>query len=318
MLIGINISLIFIGIICVVVGLIGITTKKEKIEKIVNLVLTSLGVVTSLLGAGGTYYTNVLKSYNLAIQQVQAYIGNMNAEENVIFENSINSNNNINSNNQITNNTVFEDANSDQETLLNYAQFYYLANNYEGVARVYGNSLLANNPVALTNLGYMYANGIYFQQNFEIAENYYNKAIELGYQQAMANKVAMYLKYKLLNTELIIAEACESRNVNVGIFLAITMDRITDYSYMYISDFGQMYDYHYSLGDIERIELIENMYFWEDVGLVTCFKAPTRSELEIYEFIRLRDIDNSVAGLYRKYERRCYSIDVLDECFIIN
>lgn len=298
------------------VGVFGVFRNKEHIEKTANFVLMALGLIISSLGVGGVYYNNVLETYTLAIQQIESNVGFINTEENVVSENSINSNN-INYNNQITNNTVFEDANSDVETLLNYAQFYYLANNYEGVARIYGNSLLSDNPIALTNLGYMYANGVYFQQNLEIAERYYDKGIELGLQQAMANKVAMYLKYKLPNTELIIEEACEKRNMDVGIFLASTVDRITDYQYMYISDFYQMYEYYCSLDDIERIELIENMYYWEDVGLETHFTAPDDTEIELYELIGFRDIDNRVAVLYRKYEIKCYSIEVLDESFII-
>lgn len=313
----INFLLLLVGIICGVVGVIGSIKKKEHIEKIVNILLTILGLMVSSLGAEGIYYINVLETYNFAIQQNEAAIGLISKQENLMSENSINSNNNINSNNQITNNTVFENADTDEKTLLNYAQFYYLANNYEGVARIYGLSALSNNPIALTNLGYMYANGIFFQQNLEMAENYYNKAIELGCQQAMANKVAMYLKFKLSGTEMVIADACENENVNVGIFLAETMDRLTNYSYMYISDFGQMYNYYSSLSDTERVELIENMYYWEDAGLVTYAEKPEASNIAIYEFVRFRDYDNALCIIYRKYERKCLLIDALDEQFII-
>ena len=312
----INFLLLLVGIICGVVGVVCSIKKKERIEKIINILLTILGLMVSLLSAEGIYYINVLETYNFAIQQNEATIGLISKQESLMSENSINSNNQI-TNNQITNNTVFENSNTDEKTLLNYAQFYYLANNYEGVARVYGLSTLSNNPIALTNLGYMYANGVYFQQNIEMAENYYNKAIELGCQQAMANKVAMYLKFKLSGTEMVIADACENKNVNVGIFLAETMDRLTNYSYMYISDFSQMYNYYGSLSDAERVELIEDMYYWEDAGLVTYAEKPEESKIETYEFIRFSDRDYAVYGIYRKYALKCFLLDALDECFII-
>lgn len=73
-----------------------------------------------------------------------------------------------------------EEKATEVQKLLELAEEYYLQNNYEGVAQVYSDRRLKDNPKALLNIGVMYANGIYYKEDEEQATYYFRQALNKG------------------------------------------------------------------------------------------------------------------------------------------
>lgn len=86
--------------------------------------------------------------------------------------------------NQVFNNPTKYTA----DEIMRQAQLAYFAEDYEGARRLYSLDSVANNGIALCNIGYMYANGLGAVKNVEVAVRYYERAIELGVDQAVINK----------------------------------------------------------------------------------------------------------------------------------
>ncbi len=83
-------------------------------------------------------------------------------------------------------------SNLSDEDKLRFAEQAFDAEDYETVISTYSN--MTSNPIVQTNLGYMYANGIYFDQNIETALSYYNSAILIGYGKAITNKICLCIR----------------------------------------------------------------------------------------------------------------------------
>lgn len=306
-----NTFILLSGILCIFLGVFYFYKKNDIKEKIMNGLFAILGLAVSILSTENTNYYNTINNLNEQIYSLESNLSIENNNEINATETST-TENIINSNNQITNNTVFENSSSDEGSLMNYANFYYTSNNLEGVVRIYGNSKLANNPVALTNLGYMYANGIYFEQNFEIAEKYYDQAISLGFEQAICNKLAMYLKNKLPDTISVLNEGFENRNDKIARFVSSNyyMDK-TEYNMAFYYDF-------YLLSNEEKINEIESWYYWDEGIIEAYYEKPyPKTAAQKFVFIRFFDEDDRVGRLYTKYEMHCYNIEMLEERFII-
>lgn len=305
-----NVFAIICGILCTFAGIYYAYKKNDIKEKFMNGLFSILGLVVSVLGAESTYYYNIINVLNQQIYNLEANLTIENNSELVSAETNA-TENIINSHNQITNNTVFESSESNEETLMNYAKFYYTAGNLEGVVRIYGNSKLASNPIALTNLGYLYANGIYFSQNLEIAENYYNQAIALGFEQAMCNKLAMYINNKLDGIDIVLKDGFEKRNEKIAKFISSNYWEDDPEINM-----AMYYDF-FRLSIEEQYEEIDSWYYWDDGVLVSYYETPDPKVTEKLEFIRFFDEDNRVGSLFKKYEIHCYNIEILEEKFIL-
>lgn len=301
-----NVFAILCGILCIFAGIYYAHKKNDIKEKLMNGFFSILGLAVSVLGAESIYYYNAISILNEQIYNLETNLTIENSSESVSTENT------INSHNQITNNTVFETSESDEETLMNYAKFYYTAGDLEGVVRIYGNSKLSNNPIALTNLGYLYANGIYFSPNLEIAENYYNQAIELGFDQAMCNKVAMYINNMLPDTITVLNDAFIRRNEKVASFVS------SNY-YINKADINMaMYYQFYCLDTEEKLRELESWYYWDE-GVSKAYYEKPNPEIGVYkyEFIRLFYEDNRVGSIFKEYQAHCYNIELLEEKFIL-
>lgn len=318
-----NIILLFICLVGFIISVFFIFKGKDRNEKIISSIFTIVSLVFAVQGSVNIYtsYYNTIFEYNNYIDSLEHEIVQIKQENSKIIS-IVNSNNNLikkivkiedynfSTNSQITYNTMFEDNNTDAETLMNYAKYYYNAKNYEGVVRIYGNSKLSDNVIALTNLGYMYANGIYFEQDLEQAEFYYNKAIALGYDRALSNKLAMYLKYNLDN----IIELFQ-------LGYSLNNDAITDFIYSFYNDsdnIGSQKCFEDFVNKKENIqnEIIENMYYYDYKSSEIFYSPPTNNELHKYHYIRRVDSENYIAAYYEIYDLKCYNIELLREDFI--
>lgn len=79
------------------------------------------------------------------------------------------------------------------EQALVQAEFYYDGRMYEQLIELYSSELLRENPIALSNLGYMYSKGIHFEKNHEVALQYYELAAGKGLKEAVHNLISLKL-----------------------------------------------------------------------------------------------------------------------------
>jgi len=78
------------------------------------------------------------------------------------------------------------------ETLFAQANELIDKNEGEAAFKLISPLVAQNNPRALNSFGYMYENGVYFQQNLKTAFDYYSSAAELGELRAVYNIGRMY------------------------------------------------------------------------------------------------------------------------------
>lgn len=308
-------------------------TQDNKVALIVGVIGLIGSIVSAIIGINTANTVNNIKTTVenniLQIEQMQQSIKVNNSEDiiDIEGENNQSGNNNLinqdnstfNSHNVITNNTVLENENTDVETLMKYATIYYDAGNYEGVARIYANSKLSENSIALCNLGYMYANGIYFGKNINVAKDYYNKAIELGNQQAYNNWLAMSLN----NFQADVAELIYYGYINhfegAAIFIAqlYSNEPETDSEVMY----KYLYDFCVLKTDNERESLLQALISWHYVGVKSFKKTPSASDIVKYVPIGTNDYiyeDKYISDrIYEVFEKKCYNVEVLNEKFIV-
>ncbi len=86
-----------------------------------------------------------------------------------------------------------QQSENDEQQLLMQAELYYNGEKYESLVELYSLEALRKNPIALNNLGYMYSKGIYFEQNFDVAIQYYENALKKGLDDALHNLVSLKL-----------------------------------------------------------------------------------------------------------------------------
>lgn len=82
---------------------------------------------------------------------------------------------------------------NDEQQLLMQAELYYNGEKYESLVELYSSEALRENPIAINNLGYMYSKGIHFEQNFDVAIQYYENASKKGLDDALHNLVSLKL-----------------------------------------------------------------------------------------------------------------------------
>lgn len=199
-------------------------------------------------------------------------------------------------------------------SLLNEAEILYDSQDYKELFEVYSDERLRENAIVLSNLGYMYANGYYVKQDLDMAEKYYNDAIEKGCIDAYNNKLSMYLKYCLDNIQDIIIEGYELGSNKAATFISTFSDSEDE-------DVKILYDFCNDSFE-EQSSYINKMYYWNDSGVISSNSALSSDALVRYELLNadynIHESDNSAGYIftYRKYNLLCANLDILDEHFI--
>ena len=97
--------------------------------------------------------------------------------------------------------------------MLEVAENYYLCGDYEALAMTYSNELLKDNPKVLLNIGVMYANGIYYAQDYSMAENYFKLAMSKGEEGYSLINLIQLLSYEEMDRiQELIESVCNSNN----------------------------------------------------------------------------------------------------------
>lgn len=88
-----------------------------------------------------------------------------------------------------------EDTNLTVENMLIKAEEYYKMEDYLNAINIYNNKELDTNAISLSNLGYFYEHGMGVNKNIQKAKENYQKAKQLGNEDALDNWVICILNY---------------------------------------------------------------------------------------------------------------------------
>ncbi len=273
--------------------------KFDAFFHIINIVISICAIIFSLDAK------NDVNTYKIMVQELNTTVTNLNSQ---IF--------NIKGDmNQEWNSTYIYEYEKSVISLLNEAEVFYDSKRYEEVLKVYSDERLRDNVIVLNNLGYMYANGYYVEQDFKVAERYYNEAIESGSIDAYNNKLSMYLKYCLDDIPNVITEGYDLGSKEAAAF-------VSEFSDSENENVKILYDFCNLFTREEQMSYIDKMYYWDEAGIVSTNKPLSSEKLIRYEVLSDSDIVNeehNSAGfvfMYREYNLRCANIAILGEHFI--
>lgn len=270
--------------------------KKDDVFKLIELVLkvVELFVVSSIV----FNFTNVQDSYNRILTTI---------ENNELITN--------NYNDAIINEEL------KMETLLKAAQSAYDSKDYEKVVEIYAMEKLQDNPLVNNNLGYMYANGIYYDVDLMKADYYFDKAIEVGNYKAFYNKIAAHFRLKQGNLIGLLIAGYETEGHDTIVeFISYQFEDYNDFSEEKKEEVAEWF--LYDLWEERQNELIEKFYYWEYVGEVYLSYSPTNTDLVRYiKFTEHSGYADGVAYTVKGYQkeiRKCRGIDELEQWQIYN
>ncbi len=209
------------------------------------------------------------------------------------------------------------DENTSVETLLEYAENSYLANNYEVVATIYSMDKLEDNVIANTNLGYMYANGEYFDQNDEMADKYYDKAISLNSMEALNNKIALHMRKKKNDCIELLKQGYKEKDKNISEFVTSHFEGFEEYTQEQKENMtGQ---FLYTITEEDRKEIFDKFYYWDEEGIVYLSYSPHNEDFTRYIMISQHSVSQGKATVkgYKKYVYKCGGIGFLEEHFVM-
>ena len=260
---------------------------------------------TALIAATGSIFAaciglsvqNQIMECKLAINNCNDNINNINSE----IASSITNINEIY-------NQYLEAAKTPQ-TLYNEAIYAYDSGDYKRVITIYANEQIANSPVALTNMGYLYENGYGVIQDFDKAEMLYNEALALDYELAYNHKLAMYITHKLSGLENIFYEGYLNDYESAASYLKcffdenITADKaISIYCKEYTSE--------------ECMEFNKQFYEFNYIGIKSYPIPPKNDEFTLYVPISQHSTLSGVNYTYKVLISTPKNIDILSTGFI--
>lgn len=210
------------------------------------------------------------------------------------------------------------DEDMDEESLLRIAQTAYDSKDYETLVQVYSMEKLKNNALVNNNLGYMYANGIYFEVDIVRADVYFDKAIELGNVNAFYNKLAAHFRLKQGDLIELLIQGYELEKNEV--IIEFVSCHFEDYpNYTQEEKERVIESFLFEISEESQNELLEKFYYWERMGDVYLSYSPENTDLMQYiKFTEHSGVKDGVAYTvkgYRKYVKKCYGIERLGEAW---
>lgn len=202
-------------------------------------------------------------------------------------------------------------------TLLKYAENAYLAGDYETVIQIYSMEKLAQNDIACSNLGFMFANGLYYDVELSKADEYYRKAIKYGNLKAYDNMLAAH--FRLWEDDcieiLLLGYAGEYPDAKMMEFIASHYEGYEDFTTE--DKIRIVKKLLFETPEEEQTEIIDGFYSAEFAGTVSLTYTPTDTAIERYVYTgEIPYITKDEAGTtkqYEKYMMYCSEINILDE-----
>lgn len=204
------------------------------------------------------------------------------------------------------------DENTSERTLLQYAENAFLAGSYEECIKIYSMDKLQDNAIANNNVGYFYANGIYFPENIETADRYYDKAQAEGSKKAFENKLALHLRNKMDDSIQLLQQGYDIKNEKTIDFIAFQIQGYDDFSNE--EKWQYAYQYCYGITEEGQKDIWERLYYWdEEETIYLTGRAEAGTELVQYILVDENSSVGATVKTYKKYVRKCSGIDILEE-----
>lgn len=285
------------------------TNKKSNIKAfiriITSVVIPILNIIIGsyLVGQINIVSNKQIKQYNDLTDAVMQYQNNINQLDSTTVQGDV-----------VNNNSAIVDERMSINTLLQEAQSAYFAKDYKRMAEIYCIDKLQNDSVAQNNVGFMYANGLYYPVNVEQADYYYEKAMAQNNIKAYENKLALHMRTKQEDRIQLLQQGYQLRDEKLLIFMRkyYENNEIENYRTLDKWILNFLYDASYE----EQNNTLENFYEWNYEGRVYLDYSPEDIKgLIAYVWV---DDCNSVDGTihtYQKYKSLCNYIDILDESF---
>lgn len=292
---------------------------KRKIE-IIHLIAQIAGIIAGIvLGSIATVNIgNITSYYSANNQEIQDNDTSVKGNNNTT---TVNNNSNNTTDSHVENNNYYSqiiDENTSEETMLRYAEYAYGAGNFQDAVKIYSMNKLAMSTVALTNMGYFYAMGHYFQKNYDLADEYYDKAISLGSMKALENKIAMHLKNHKSDSLALLQKGHEANIKRVQEFLKNAFSK-------YYSNYSE-YNYDravkwalYEAPEESKKDFLNSMYEW--INEETVYLSFSPKDTDLIKYVKTGEFDWTneklgIVGTTNSYERwvlRCKGIELLEE-----
>lgn len=205
-------------------------------------------------------------------------------------------------------NQVFNNPQDYSENeILRQAEIAYDAKDYESVRTLYTLDKVASNPIVFNNLGYMYANGLGMEKNVEIAMSYYNRVSEEIDQDIVTRN-----KYVALSNNL-------NNGNNINLFLRFVNTELQKGNGVVFELFKQAND-NIQLNKVDYDYLTKTLCSdWADVipsELKVFSEEPPLTFCTGYRFMKTIESNNGQARVYKKVQRICKVLNVLEDEFI--
>ncbi len=148
------------------------TNKKLNLKAFISIITSVvIPILNIIIGAYLVEQINIvsnkqIKQYNDLTDAVMQYQNNINQLDSTTVQGDV-----------VNNNSAIIDERMSNNTLLQEAQSAYFAKDYKRMAEIYCIDKLQNDSTAQNNIGFMYANGLYYPVNVEQADYYYAKAM---------------------------------------------------------------------------------------------------------------------------------------------
>lgn len=257
---------------------------KDKLTLIVALIAAMAAIISAVIGI----------SVQKQILELQIAINNCNNNISNIESKISSINTNVN-----TLNTYYAEAEKTVKSLMEEAIHAYDAEEYLRVIELYSNEKISNTPIVLTNLGFLYENGYGVTQDFSKAEEYYNKAIAQGYEEAYNHKMTMYFTYCLSGIENVVYEGYERNSEVLADFITSFYPSDSRDKFEILASFCNDYTSE------EQIDFLNtNVWEWVDNGYMKFTIPPTSSSYEQYQWVNsLVSFDPpSTTDIYHHYK----------------
>ena len=192
-----------------------------------------------------------------------------------------------------------------------------MAGDYETVIQIYSMEKLAQNDIACSNLGFMFANGLYYDVDLAKADEYYRKAIKYGNLQAYDNMLAAH--FRLWEDDcveiLLLGYAGEYSCMKMVEFIASHYEGYEDFTTE--DKLRIVKKLLFETSDEEQTEIMDGFYGAEFEGTVFLTYTPTDTAIERYIYIGETPymLENEAGTIehYEKYMIYCSGIEILDE-----
>lgn len=208
------------------------------------------------------------------------------------------------------------------EEMLKKAEDYYKIGNYYNAIMLYTNKQLETNPIALSNLGYMYEHGYGVVRSIETAKNYYYKASMLDEKEnCFENYIISVIKYPKDYDEIIGAlslgmslgsDICKEFILSVYPKWTKETDeeRIELFMNLPLSDKIEFFNYamyEKRISELEYVGIADNIFSYKEIGWHT--------NQEVIGKIMEHKADGTVENSYVTGNRSIAINIIVQKCF---